>query len=99
MKVRILDVCLTEIDDALSWYREQGPELPDRLLREIRISIDKLAPFPEAFHTLFEPYRRLRLVRFPYSLVFRVESDTIIIVAFLHQQSDPAKWRKLLDKR
>ena len=99
MNVRFLKACLTEIEDALTWYGTQSPELPERVLKEIADAVEKLGPFPEAFHLAIPPYRRILLSKFPYSLFFRVESGEIILVAFFHQQSDPQKWRSLLKNR
>ena len=99
MKVRFLDVCLLEIEEALLWYETRSPELPDRLLREISSSVEKLRPFPEAFHMELPPWRRVRLAKFPYSLFFRVDPGEVSIVAFFHQHSDPRKWIDLLKNR
>ncbi len=46
-----------------------------------------------------DPYRRVRLSKFPYALFFRVDPAEIVIVGFFHQHSDPAKWRELLEVR
>ena len=35
--------------------------LPERILAELRIAVEKLARFPEAFHMAVAPYRRVRL--------------------------------------
>ncbi len=46
-----------------------------------------------------DPYRRVRLSRFPHALFFRVDSTEIVIVGFFHQHSDPRVWRELLNSR
>ena len=61
--------------------------------------MEKLNPFPAAFHMEADPYRRVRLSKFPYALFFRVDPAEIVIVGFFHQSSDPAKWRELLESR
>jgi toxin ParE1/3/4 len=99
MKARIIDACLTEIEEAASWYAAQSPELPDRILAELQRAVEKLTLFPEAFHMVSAPYRRIRLSRFPYSLFFRVDPAEIVIVGFFHQHSDPQKWREVLKSR
>ena len=99
MNSRFIDACLAEIDEAVRWYSEQGPELPERVLAELQGAVEKLSPFPEAFYMVSAPYRRVRLSKFPYALFFRVDPAEIVIVGFFHQHSDPAKWRKLLEAR
>jgi plasmid stabilization system protein ParE len=99
MNPRFIDACLAEIDAAVTWYADQSPELPERILAELQGAVEKLTPFPEAFHMVADPYRRVRLSKFPYALFFRVDPTGIIIVGFFHQHSDPAKWRELLKTR
>ncbi|MCW1885925.1 type II toxin-antitoxin system RelE/ParE family toxin [Luteolibacter flavescens] len=99
MNVRFLTVCLAEIEEALTRYEDQSPELPERILSEIADAVEKLSPFPEAFHLLSPPYRRVLLSKFPYILFFRVDPDEVVVVAFFHQHSDPKKWRSLLRNR
>lgn len=96
MNARFIDACLAEIDQAVTWFANQSPELPERILAELQGAVEKLAPFPEAFHMVADPYRRVRLSKFPYALFFRVDPAEIVIVGFFHQHSDPAKWRELL---
>lgn len=99
MNARFIDACLAEIEEAVAWYAGQSAELPGRILAELQGAVEKLAPFPEAFHMVAEPYRRVRLSKFPYSLFFRVDPEGIVIVGFFHQHSDPAKWKELLGAR
>jgi len=99
MKARFLDACLQEIEEALVWYADLDIQIPDRLLSEIHVAVEKLSPFPEAFHMVIAPYRKLRLTKFPYSLFFRVDPHEIVIAAFIHQRSDPSKWMELLSSR
>jgi plasmid stabilization system protein ParE len=99
MNSRFIDACLAEIDEAVTWYAEQSPELPERVLAELQSAVEKLIPFPEAFHMVSAPYRRVRLSKFPYALFFRVDPAEIVIVGFFHQHSDPARWKELLKAR
>ena len=99
MNSRFIDACLAEIDQVVAWYAAQSPELPALILAELKGAVEKLSPFPEAFHIVADPYRRVRLSKFPYALFFRVDPAEIVIAGFFHQHSDPAKWRDLLKTR
>lgn len=99
MNARFIDACLAEIEEAIQWYANQSPELPERILSELQDAVEKLTPFPAAFHMVADPYRRVLLSKFPYALFFRVDPAEIVIVGFFHQHSDPAKWRELLESR
>jgi hypothetical protein len=43
-------------------------------------------------HT-FTGTHRLHLRRFPYSVVYRIDKDRILIVAFPHDRQRPGYWR------
>jgi toxin ParE1/3/4 len=99
MNARFVAACLVEIDDALRWYAEQSPELPERILSELQHALEKLGAYPKAYRVVIAPYRRIRLLKFPYALFFRVDDGEIVIVGFFHQHSDPRKWKELLKSR
>ena len=41
--------------------------------------------------------RRIRMRRLPYSVIYRVYADVIVVVACLHGRLDPRKWRSRAD--
>ena len=45
------------------------------------------------------PYRKVNLSRFPYALFFRIDPEEILLVAFFHLHSDPAKRTAVLKSR
>jgi hypothetical protein len=55
MNARFIDACLAEIDEAVTWYANQSPELPERILAELQGAVEKLTPFPDAFHMVADP--------------------------------------------
>lgn len=99
MNPRFLEACLAEIGEALDWYQYQSPELPDRILTDLQNTVRKLAPFPESFRVVIDPYRKINLKIFPYALFFRIDPEEIVIVGFFHLQSDPKKWARVLETR
>jgi toxin ParE1/3/4 len=36
--------------------------------------------------------RKLPLGRFPYTLVYRIDGDTVRVLAFMHQSRKPEYW-------
>ena len=99
MKPRFIDACLADIGEALDWYQDQSPELPERILIDLQKTVGKLAPFPESFRVVISPYRKVNLKIFPYALFFRIDPDEIVIVGFFHLQTDPKKWVEVLRSR
>ena len=99
MKLRVLDAADFEVEAAFAYYESQRESLGFRITAEVREALDGILSFPAA-HPIFDPvHRRRNLKKFPYAILFRIEGDEVVFVAFLHQQSDPAKWRDLLKER
>ena len=57
--------------------------------------MDRILTHPNAWQPIDETYRRYRINRSPYGIVYRIElsSDTIVIVAFMNLSQRPDYWR------
>jgi plasmid stabilization system protein ParE len=77
-----------EMHKAKRWYNKKEAGLGDSLLEEANQKVVKLALTP-LMHSIFRyNLRRSSLQRFPYSILYLVESSTVIIIAFLHHKQD-----------
>jgi toxin ParE1/3/4 len=81
-----------EMAEAADWYDHQQLGLGDELLAAIEAAIDRIQVHPFAFPRIHRETRRAEVVRFPYSVFFRVHGELIIIVAILHGSRDPRTW-------
>lgn len=93
MKVRLLDPAQLELDEAIACYNDQAPGLGDAFLLEAIAAFDRIQRFPDAWHPLGDRFRRCRLRRFPYGLIYAAENDEIVIVAVAHSHRRPQYWR------
>ena len=97
MNIRFLSLADHEVDDAVAWYDEQaeglGRDFLDELDRVIRlIKIYPLLP------TQIEPeIRRFLLARFPYSLIYGIDQETIVVIAVAPQHREPRYWADRMD--
>ena len=93
MNVIFRDEAADELDWAFEHYRTIHPDLAADLLVQFRRGVDRILTFPSAWQPLDETYRRYRLNRFPYGIVYRVEQELIVIVAFMNLSQKPDYWR------
>lgn len=96
MKVRLLEVAEIELDEAVRWYGEQAPGLGDAFLIEVLATADRITRFPEAWHRLGASIRRCRLSRFPYGLIYTIDSGDVLVLAVAHLHRRPDYWRDRL---
>lgn len=84
---------LAEAEDAAYWYREQGGnEASESFSQEVE-RVARLAGMrPELGSPGAHRTRRLYLKRFPYTLIYRVQSGTVRIIAVAHQSRRPGYW-------
>ena len=97
MNVRLLTLAQQEIDEAVLWFEEQlegkGIDFLDELDRVVRL----VKAFPFASTEIEPEIRRCLFARFPYSLIYGLERDTIVIIAVAHSHREPRYWAERLD--
>lgn len=93
MKARFIAPAQQELDEAIKYHNAKIPGLGDDLFNEIVSAAQKLCEFPELWPKVRKGIRRCRLKRFPFSLVYRADSDEIVIIAVMHSRRRPTYWR------
>ena len=62
--------------------------------RRLRFWSIAMSANPRQFPVVFKNVRRALLHRFPYSLFFVVEDETVLGIACFHASRDPSQWQK-----
>jgi len=81
-----------EVGQAFDWYESRRSGLGAEFLRSVAQARDMLARDPERFQETRSPFRWVKLRKFPYALHFRINSDSVSIVACLHFRQNPIHW-------
>ncbi|MGH9324935.1 MAG: type II toxin-antitoxin system RelE/ParE family toxin [Vicinamibacteria bacterium] len=82
-----------EIDEAYLWYESQRTGLGEEFLVEVNGALDTIREMPELYAVVHRDTRRAMLVRFPYSLLYRLVNKQVIVVACFHGKRDPKGWQ------
>lgn len=90
---RFLSLADVEIVESALYYDEVAPGLGTDFLNDVQQAIDRLCEFPKIGTPLTARVRSLMLSRFPFSLIYYGEPDSIVIVAVAHQSRRPSYWR------
>lgn len=93
MKITFLDAAQTELDDAIEYNDQQRAGLGLDFSDEVEQPVDRIRHHPEAWSPLSSRVRRCLVNRFPYSVIYQLRSEIIIIVAIQHHHQKPAGWR------
>lgn len=72
------------------------PGLGVLFLGALEGAVQTILAHPEAYQLVGSEIRRYLVRRFPYSLLYVVESDRIRVLAVAHQKRRPGYWRTRL---
>jgi len=92
--VRFTQIAREELIEAQDWYEGEAPGLGRRFREAIDALTERMSANPLQFPMVFKNARRALLRRFPYSLFFVIDDDTLLVIACFHASRDPSHWRK-----
>ncbi len=94
MRVRFRPEARTEIREARRWYESQVQGLGRAFLGELEATITVMRIFPQMHRALTDEgkVRRALLRRFPYSLVYEIFDNEIIVLACRHMHQEDVDW-------
>ena len=82
-----------EIEGADHWYSERSPDAADDFIETVHGGIANIAKASTRWPRYFYGTRRYLLPKFPFSIVYLDETDTIKIVAVAHHKRKPGYWK------
>ena len=82
-----------EFFEAAEYYEEQVVGLGDDFIDEVEKVLDVIEKQPSAGTKITNTERRFLVSRFPYGVIYSVESDQIIIFAVMNLRRKPGYWK------
>ena len=92
MKVVFSKLAKLELEDAIAYYELELSGLGINFKKEVRKNIERIKKFPEAASIERGEIRKSLLHKFPYKILYSIESDHIFIIAIAHQHRRPDYW-------
>ena len=83
-----------ELIQAQDWYEAEAHGTGRSFRQAIDFLAEHLRTNHRQFPIVFGNVRRALLRRFPYSLFFVVQDETLLIIACFHASRDPSQWQK-----
>lgn len=95
MTVLMLRAAEEDLERAYRYYEGLRVGLGDEMIEEFRRGVERIILHPNAWQALDAVYRRYRIGRFPFGIVYRADAakKTAMIVAFMHLSQEPDFWR------
>ena len=92
MKVIFSKYARQELDDATQYYEIEYQGLGKRFRDEVRKAAKRISEYPEAWSVERGEIRKCILHKFPYKLLYSVETSHVFIIAVAHQHRRPDYW-------
>ena len=92
MKIEFLKAAQTELDQAFEWYETQQKDLGVQFLNEFDAAIRRISSYPESYILIEKNVRRCLVKRFPYGILYGIDTDKIVVIAVAHLHRKPDYW-------
>lgn len=96
-RLRLIPEAEFDLEEAHSWYVEQGRERGGQFLRAFGACATEIQRHPEAYALVDRAMRRALLRRFPYAVFFEATRTEVVVYAVFHCARDPRSWRRRRD--
>lgn len=91
--IEIRPLATVEIIEAYDWYELQPEGLGTEFLAELEVFFATLLKNPETYSYYEKPVRQGTIKRFPYTVVYEIFGDTIVIYSVFMYRQNPDKKR------
>jgi toxin ParE1/3/4 len=83
-----------DLEEAATWYEEQRRSLGREFLDAAEAAMKLALALPRGYALAYKDRRRVLFKRFPYSLVYRLIGEQVVVVAVVHAKRNPTVWRR-----
>src|SRR5687768_13008641 len=82
-----------EMEEAAQWYANRSTVTAARFSQTLAKAPQAIADDPFRYPLIVGATRRVILAPFPYSLLYRMKAEEIVVLACFHGRRNPAHWR------
>ena len=93
---RFLSPAEEEMTQAALFY-EASNGLGNDFLHDVQRAIDRLRDYPYSGRSIDLDLRRALLHQFPFSLIYTVDENVILIIAVAHDSRKPGYWHSRIN--
>ena len=91
-KVRFAEEASCEFRKSVQWYESKTRGLGLRFTDEVDSTVERIRLNPDLYMNVAGNIRRIQVNRFPYSVFYTTENDTLVILRIFHNKRKPVEW-------
>lgn len=84
----------TEYDGAVDWYEDRQSGQGNAFVTAVRRVLVEIADRPMRFMIARGDVRQVLVSGFPFSILYRIKRDRVVIIAVFHTSRNPSIWQK-----
>ena len=92
MKIEILQVACLEFRAAQEFYELEQSGLGAGFENEIRQALLRIQQYPKVWSAERKEIRRCFIHKFPYKIIYSIQKEIIVVLAFAHLHRKPDYW-------
>ncbi|MEO6992442.1 MAG: hypothetical protein ABI273_02325 [Lacunisphaera sp.] len=98
-RLRLHQLVASEFEEGLAWYADLSPLAAENFTACFYLALAKMEKHPNAQASWRPPFRRIRLPRFPYLLIFHTDQRMTSVLALVHERREPRRTLATLIQR
>jgi toxin ParE1/3/4 len=92
-EIKFLPEADIDYREALVWYEARSTQAAIGFEAAFGVGLTQIAEAPERWTRCDESHRFYSLRRYPFSIVYRIETDMILVVAVAHARRSGTFWK------
>jgi len=90
-KVKFVKEAANELRESVDWYELSVEGLGLRFMDEIDSTIERITLNPTLYQKITAKIRKIQVNKFPFSIFYKTEDSTLIILRIFHNKRKPKK--------
>jgi len=92
--VRFHPDAATEYEEAICWYAERSEQVAENFDQVVSQALEQIIQSPSRCPMIDGRHRIFILPKkFPYHIIYRVDSETVTVLAVAHHRRKPSYWQ------
>ena len=87
--LEIQQEAVSDIQEAFEWYEIQKAGLGFEFIEEVENALANISEHPKFYTAINRFFRRIKIKRFPYLIIYEIENDAVIINSVPHARKKP----------
>jgi plasmid stabilization system protein ParE len=88
-----LPAATLDYEEAYDWYRARSERASAGFEAAVEHALDQIIQAPDRWSRCDQRHRHHLLKKYPYSIVYRIEVDSILVVAVAHARRRFGYWK------